>query len=313
MTRAALIRANLCGDSSVFIRLNMPVTILFIARAAIIFIVSCNVVLAFQVVDDRGITVTFAAPPQRIVSVLPSLTESVCALGQCQRLVGVDRYSNWPESVKRLPQVGGGIDPNIEAIVALRPDVVLMAASARGAARLEALGIKVLTLEPQSHADVRRALEVIGELLGVQTASQVWREMDAGVQAAAQSLPQSVKRTRVYFEVNNAPYGAGESSFMGETLNRLGVQNILPANLGAFPKINPEFVVRANPDVIMVSVRDARGLVDRPGWRAIRAVRERRVCAFSAEEDDVLVRPGPRMADAARLMAQCLAAKVKAP
>ncbi len=289
--------------------LNMPVASVFIAQAAIIFIVTGNLAFALQVVDDRGVTVTFSAPPQRIVSVLPSLTENVCALGQCQRLVGVDRYSNWPDSVKKLPQVGGGLDPNIEVIVALRPDVVLMAASSRGAERLEALGLKVVALETKTHADVQRVLEKMGQLLGVQDAQKVWRVIDAGVQAAAQSLPATLRGARVYFEVNPAPYGAGESSFMGETLTRLGAKNILPAKLGPFPKINPEFVVRANPDVIMVGARGEEGMTDRPGWRNIRAVREQRVCVFPLEQSDVLVRPGPRMAEAARVMAQCLADK----
>jgi iron complex transport system substrate-binding protein len=99
---------------------------------------------ALQITDDRGVTVTFAQSPQRIVSVLPSLTEGVCALEQCHRLVGVDRYSNHPASVRSLPVVGGALDPNIEAIVALRPDVVLLAVSARVSERLESLGIKVL-------------------------------------------------------------------------------------------------------------------------------------------------------------------------
>ena len=96
---------------------------------------------------------------------------------------------------------------------------------------------------------------------------------------------------------------------MGETLTRLGAKNILPAKLGPFPKINPEFVVRANPDVIMVGARGEEGMTDRPGWRNIRAVREQRVCVFPLEQSDVLVRPGPRMAEAARVMAQCLADK----
>ena len=117
---------------------------------------------ALQVTDDRGVSVTFAHSPQRIVSILPSLTESVCALEQCQRLVGVDRYSNYPASVRSLPVVGGGLDPNIEAIVALRPDVVLMAVSSRASQRLESLGIKVLALEPKNHADVQRVLKKIG-------------------------------------------------------------------------------------------------------------------------------------------------------
>lgn len=262
--------------------------------------------LALQVVDDRGVVVQFERSPQRIVSVLPSLTETVCALGQCQRLVGVDRYSNFPDSVRNLPQVGGGIDPNIEAIVALKPDVVLMATSARGAERLQSMGIKVLALEPMSHADVRRVLDRVGELLQVNDAQQVWRVIDASVLAAAQSLPPKARGARVYFEVNSGPYAAGEASFIGETLSRLQVRNIVPAALGPFPKLNPEFVVRANPDVIMVGDRNFAGMDARPGWAGMRAMQAKRVCIFSAEQSDTLVRPGPRMAEGARIMARCL-------
>ncbi|MEO5797764.1 MAG: ABC transporter substrate-binding protein, partial [Rhodoferax sp.] len=125
----------------------------------------------------------------------------------------------------------------------------------------------------------------------------------------AQSLPARVKTTRVYFEVNAAPYAAGTSSFIGETLTRLGVQNVVPAALGPFPKLNPEFVVRANPDLIMVGDRNSIGLAQRPGWAGIRAIREQRVCSFKPEQSDVLVRPGPRMAEAARAMAACLLEK----
>lgn len=262
-----------------------------------------------QLTDDRGRTATLAQPPRRIVSLLPSLTESVCALGQCARLVGVDRYSNWPDSIASLPRVGGGLDPSIEAVVALRPDVVLMATSSRGAARLEALGVTVVALEPKTHADVQRVLGTLGQLLAVPDAQQVWRTIDASVSAAAQSLPATVRGTRVYYEVSRGPYGAGSSSFIGETLTRLGVQNIVSAQLGPFPKLNPEYVVRANPDLIMVGARSAAGLAERPGWAGIRAVREQRICEFGVEHTDVLIRPGPRMAEAARLMAQCLTDK----
>ncbi len=263
-------------------------------------------VLALQITDDRGVQVRLSAPPQRIVSLLPSLTETVCELGQCQRLVGVDRYSNYPLSVRALPQLGGGLDPNIEAIVALKPDLVLMSIASRASERLEALGLKVAALETKSHADVRQVLEKVGTLLAVDDAQRVWRGIDAGVSAAAQSLPPRARQLRVYFEVNRGPYAAGESSFIGETLQRLGVQNIVPASLGPFPKLNPEYVVRANPDLIMVSQRNFAGMLQRPGWNNMRAVREQRLCVFPTEQADVLVRPGPRMAEAARLMAQCV-------
>ena len=264
---------------------------------------------AIDVVDDRGVTVHLPQPPKRIVSLLPSITETVCALGGCSRLVGVDRYSNWPASVRALPQLGGGIDPNVEAVVAQKPDLVLLAKSSRVVERLESLGLKVLVLEPKNHADMRRVLDKIGQVLGTGDAQRVWREIDASVSAAAQSLPASVKNTRVYYEVNSGPYAAGEGSFMGETLTRLGAKNIVPAAMGPFPKINPEFVARANPDVIMVGERSAQGLEQRPGWSSMRAVRDGRICRFKAEDSDVLVRPGPRMGEAARLMANCLLSK----
>jgi len=260
------------------------------------------------VTDDRGRTVVLTAAPQRVVSILPSLTETVCALQQCHRLVGIDRYSNWPAAIRSLPRVGGGIDPNVEAIVALRPDVVLAAVSSRGSERLEALGLKVVALEPKTHADTRRVIDTVARVLGLpaEDADRLWRDIDAAVSAAAQSLPPHVRRTKVYFEVNRAPYAAGASSFIGETLARLGAQNIVPAELGPFPKLNPEFVVRANPDVIMVGARNAPGMTERPGWERIRAVRERRVCIFSNDDADTIIRPGPRLGEGARLLADCL-------
>ncbi|GKT01079.1 helical backbone metal receptor [Acidovorax sp. SUPP3434] len=283
-----------------------------LALAAFVWMAGATAAQAFEVTDARGRTVAFAQPPQRIVSLLPSLTESVCELQQCQRLVGVDRYSNWPEAVQRLPQVGGGIDPNIEAIVALQPDVVLLATSSRASDRLEALGLKVVALEPKTHADVRRVLATLGQLLGVpqeQGADRLWRVIDAGVQAATQSLPARARGARVYFEVSRGPYAAGTASFIGETLARLGARNVVPPELGPFPRLNPEFVVRARPDVMMVGNRSMQSMAMYPGWNSLKAVREQRVCLFGPGEADVVVRPGPRMAEAARIMARCLADK----
>ena len=274
-----------------------------------LWLVFCSAANALQVTDDRGVTVTFTQTPQRIVSMLPSLTESVCAMEQCHRLVGVDRYSNHPESLKKLPKLGGGMDPNIEGIVALKPDVVLVAGKSRSSERLEALGVKVVALETKTHADVKRVLSVLGVLLDVpeaQGAQRLWRIIDSSVNAAAQSLPAKAKTARVYFEVSRGPYAAGEASFIGETLTRLGVKNVVPAKLGPFPRLNPEFVVRANPDVIMIGNRSMVNAVAYPGWNSIKAVRDKRVCVFSNEDADVVVRPGPRMAEAARLMAKCL-------
>lgn len=256
--------------------------------------------------DDMGHVTRWAAPPQRIVSLLPSLTESVCELGACARLVGVDRYSNFPASVNALPKLGGLDDTNVEMIVALKPDVVLVAPSSRVTERLLGLGLKVVTLEAKSYGDVQRVLGKVGELLDVPDAPRLWRQIEAGVAAAAQAMPAAAKGTLVYYEVASGPYAAGETSFMGETLAKLGARNIIPASLGPFPKINPEFVVRANPQLIMLGQRDAGGIYQRPGWDRIAAIRDRKVCIFSREQSDMLGRPGPRIAEAAQIMARCL-------
>lgn len=264
-------------------------------------------VRALEIVDDRGVRVALTQPPQRIVSVLPSLTETVCALGQCARLVGVDRYSNHPEPVRRLPKVGGGLDPNVEAIVALRPDLVLLATSSPAAARLESLGLKVVALEPKRHADAQRVMLQLGQLLGAADAAKLWAGIEAEVDAAARSLPPAARGKRIYFEVNSGPYAASAESFIGETLNRLGVANIVPGEMGPFPKINPEFVVRADPDLIMVGDSNFAGMQQRPGWARMQAIVHGRVCVFPPALSDMMVRPGPRMGEAARAMAQCLA------
>jgi iron complex transport system substrate-binding protein len=277
-------------------------------RVAFCWLLLCSAAQAVTVLDDQQQKIQITKPPQRIVSLLPSLTETVCALGACQRLVGVDRYSNWPASLAQVPRVGGGIDPNIESIVALKPDLVLAAGSTRGADRLQALGLTVLRLEPRNHADAQRVLRAVGDALGLPAAEseRVWREIQTGVQAAVQSLTPQAKAQRVYFEVSSAPYGASESSFIGETLTRMGVANILPAAMGPFPQVNPEFVVRAQPDVIMVGDSSRITMAQRPGWASLKAMQGQRICVFKQAESDMLVRAGPRMAEGARLMAECL-------
>ena len=268
---------------------------------------------AYDIIDDSGQATRFDAPPARIVSLLPSLTETVCALGACERLVGVDRYSNWPAAVHRLPQVGGGLDPNIEAVVALKPDVVLVSRSSRAGARLRALGLKVLALEPKTRADLRRVTGRLGALLQVpQAADALLHRIDAGVQAAAQSVPAAVRGQRVYYEIDPAPHAAGRGTFIDELLAALGLVNVIDASLGPYPRINPELVVRSDPDLVMVSQQGGAELARRPGWAQLRALRPGRVCQFDATQRDILVRPGPRMPEAARLMADCAAYRLPA-
>lgn len=278
-------------------------------RVAASFLAACSLFLALPalaVMDDRGVDVVLPRPPQRIVTLLPSLTETVCALGACERLVAVDTYSNWPAPVRALPHVGGLEDAQVESIVALRPDLVLAATSTRAVPRLEALGLKVATLEPRTLADFRRVVGQLEALLGTSQGPALLQRVDADLAAATRSLPAALRGTRVYFEVASTPYAASESSFIGELMARLGVANVVPGTLGPFPKLNPEFVVRADPQVIMMTERETRSLASRPGWSRIPAVRDGRVCNFTSAQADILTRAGPRLAEGVRLMADCI-------
>ncbi|WP_029696160.1 ABC transporter substrate-binding protein [Comamonas badia] len=261
---------------------------------------------AYEITDDAGRTTRFERPPMRIVSLLPSLTETVCALKACDRLVGVDRYSNWPEAVRALPQVGGGLDPGIEAVVALKPDVVLLASSSRASVRLRELGLKVLALEPKTRAAMRRTTVLLGELLQVDGADRLLQEIDAGVRQAAHRVPAAARGERVYYEITPEPRAAGRGTFIDELMQALGLVNAMDADLGLYPRINPELVVRLDPDLIMASEQGGADMARRPGWGRLRALRLGRVCGFNSAERDILVRPGPRMAEAAWLMADCV-------
>lgn len=257
--------------------------------------------------DDRGLTHRFAAPPKRIVSLLPSLTESVWALGGGGRLVGVDRYSNWPAELAHLPRLGGLDDAQIEAIAALRPDVVLASTSARSLDRLEALGLRVLRLKSETHADARRTLGVLAVLLGrPDEGERVWAALQRELDAAARRVPAAMRGRRVYFEIGGAPHAAGASSFIGETLARLGLSNIVPASMGPFPQLNPEFVVRAGPDLVMGAQREQEAMAARPGWASLAAIRNGRSCAFATPQYELLIRPGPRLGEGAAVLADCL-------
>lgn len=262
---------------------------------------------ATPIADDRGVQVLLPVAPQRIVSVLPSLTETVCVLGACDRLVGVDRYSNWPAQVGRLPTVGGGIAPSLEAVLALKPDLVLAAKSTRGLDRIEAMGIPVAALEPTSLADMRSVIDRIAQLVNAPPAraESVWAGLEASLSKFHGRLrsPDGVP-PKVYVEVSDAPYAAGEASFIGELLAVMGAKNIVPSTLGPFPKISPEFVVRAQPDLIVVTTA-GRPLDTRPGWKAIPAIQTGRVCRPNSAQADVVVRPGPRLEEAMDILLAC--------
>ena len=262
------------------------------------------------VVDDGGNTLNLNNPPQRVISLLPSLTESVCALGKCNTLVGTDRYSNWPKSIDSLPKLGAIGDFNIERIVQLKPDLVLLEKASPLIPRLKSLGIPTLGFDIKSMEDEHRALQKLDLVFDTTQGNRVWDQIQAQIVRANKQLPTSPKNISVYFEVNPAPFAAGRSSFIGELLNRLDLMNIIPDSLGPFPKINPEFVVKAKPQVILISETNISQIKKRPGWSTIPAISQNKICTFTPEENDILVRPGPRMGEAALIISECIQKKM---
>jgi iron complex transport system substrate-binding protein len=250
-----------------------------------------------------------ARPVQRIVTLSPSLTEAVCALGHCAQLVGTDRYSTWPGNVLKLPKVGGLEDAQIESIVTLRPDMVLLGPRSRAGERLSALGVPVQSFDARTHADLKRMLMALGQSLGEPArAAALVARIDTEIDAAARRMPAAWRGRSVYVEVGAGSYAASEKSFIGETVARLGLVNVVGGEFGLFPKLNPEMVVRRPPDLIIgprISLADVN---ERPGWAALPAVRQQQMCLLDTERMDLLSRPGPRVGEAAQMLVDCLLA-----
>jgi iron complex transport system substrate-binding protein len=261
-----------------------------------------------------GLLGGMAAPAlaqHRIVTLSPSLTEAVCALGHCAELVGTDRHSSWPGTVSKLPKVGGLQDAQIESIVALRPDMVLLGPRSRAGERLTELGVPVQVFDARTHADLKRMLLALGQSLGEQArAAELVQRIDRELDAAARRVPAALRGRTVYIEVGIGPTAASDKSFIGETIARLGMSNIvIHAGDGPlFPRINPEMVVRRSPDLILGPQTTLSAMTDRPGWGSMQAVRKQQVCQLDADRMDLLSRPGPRLGEAAHMLVDCLLA-----
>jgi iron complex transport system substrate-binding protein len=268
-----------------------------------------QVALAQTVVDDLGREVSLPAPPARVVSMLPSHTESVCALQACELIVGLDRHSDLA-GLDGLPRVGDPYSPDLEAVVALEPDLVLVDEYSGVHASLEALGIAVYAGSPQTVEETYAYLADLGRLLGRQTEASVLVGRLQGELAGLDVLLAGAERPTVFVELDATPYSAGPGSYLDELLTLAGGENIVPASLGAFPQVDPEFVVLQDPDVVVLLDAPfgvtAAQVAQRPGWEGLSAVVDGRVVELSDEEVDALSRPGPRLGEAVRLLVRLL-------
>jgi len=264
------------------------------------------------VTDDGGRPVHLAGPARRVISLIPSATETVVALGATDRIVGRTRYDVAPE-VAALPSVGGGLDPSIEAIVALHPDLVLGWENDKRQEvrqKLAALGVPVFALRTEDTVDVFRNLATIGRLTGRDSAARaiaatVRRDFDA-VRRSVAGRP----RPRVFYVVfNDPPMTAGPHTFVAQLIGLAGGESVFPDVQQLWPTVSMEEIVRRAPDLVIVprgtrSRGEAPGtalaeLRARGGWRDVGAVKAGHVVTV---DENLVNRPGPHLGEAARAL-----------
>jgi iron complex transport system substrate-binding protein len=269
----------------------------------------------FTITDEMDRTVTIEAEPQRIISMLPSHTETLCALDACDKLIGVDDFSNYPPEVDALPKLGGGLTgydggPDVEGIVALEPDLVLVSEYGDLAQLLEQAGLTVYAGSPQSYDDTFLFFEVLGQLTNKEIEATLLTDKVQKEVEAISNLVAGAESVSVYYEIDSTPYSVGPDSFIGVLLNKAGGQTIVTAEQGDFPQLDPEFIISSNPQVIILSDAPSGESIEtlkaRPGWENLQAIQNNKVFALTAEQNDLANRPGPRIAEVVRLFAQML-------
>ena len=267
---------------------------------------------ALVLVDDAGRQVRLPRPARRVISLIPSATEVLVAVGAGDRLVGRTDFDHGP-AVDSLPSVGGGMTPSIEAIVALRPDLVL-GWETRGdqstRRRLDEMGIPVFAVEADDTTDVFRTVGNLGRLTGRTRAAD---SLAAGLRRELAEVAASVAgrpRPAVFFLVwNDPPMTAGPETFISQVLGVAGGRNVFADVAGEWPNVALEEIVRRQPDFLVLPQGEKGGAHDvdqlrgSPGWRELRAMREGRVVTIDAE---MMNRPGPRLGEAARALRDAL-------
>lgn len=256
------------------------------------------------VVDDDGRTLTLPHAARRIVSLVPSATEAIVALGAGDRLVGRTRYDR-DSSVAALPVVGGGLDPNLETIVGLTPElVVTWSSDKRGdiRRRLDAARIPTLNLSLQDTTDAFRAVTLLGDALGIPARADGLLSRLRDSLAATRRLAAVEGRRRVFYVVfNDPPMTIGPATFIAQILDLAGGENVFADAAINWPTVSLEQIVRRDPDLVVLPVgempaRTLERLRTESGWKDLRAVR--RGCVVLVEAD-VVNRPGPNIARAA--------------
>lgn len=293
---------------------RLCLTLALAALAAIQTVQAAPVVLK----DDAGQTVRLAAPAKRIVSLAPHLTENLYAAGAGDKLVGTVDYSDYPEAAKKLPRVGGYSKLNLEAIAALKPDLVVAWESGNAAghlAKLRALGIPVYLSQPNRIDDVARTLEALGRLAGTETVADAaatrYRQRLADLRHHYGAQP----RVRTFYEIWQQPLmTVGGGQIISDVIHLCGGENVFGNLQQLAPKVTVEAVLAANPEVIAASgMGESRPewLDDWKRWDKVTAVARGNLFFVPP---DLIQRHTPRLLDgASRLCTDLETARKRRP
>jgi ABC-type Fe3+-hydroxamate transport system substrate-binding protein len=257
--------------------------------------------------DDFGDTLRPRAAPRRIVSLNPSTTELLFAIGAGARVVGRTTDDQWPVAARAVPDLGPGLRPNVEAVLAARPDLVLLYASddnRDAARRLRVAGVATAAYRVDRIADFRRATIALGALTGDSLAARATVDSVDATIARVRTATAALSRPTVFWPLYDQPLLAtGGGSFLNELIDIAGGRNIYGFLPEPSPRITVEDLLTRDPDVILLSPESRARYVADPRWRALRAVRTDRLLAV---DTTVVYRPGPRLGEAARSIAVLL-------
>jgi iron complex transport system substrate-binding protein len=273
-------------------------------------------VAMLTVTDGLGRVLTLDLAPQRVISLAPSNTEILYAVGAGSLMVGRDDFSNYPEEVVSLPSVGGSMgDYNLEQITSLQPDLVLAAEinTPEQVKALEDIGIQVYYLSnPTDLEGVFQNLLIVGELTGRQSqAAELAASLRARVETVQQKLAGISERPMVFYELDGSepakPWTAGKGTFMDLLIQLAGGENIGASMESSWGQLSLEALLLANPDVILLGDAAYGVTVEqvaaRAGWEVIKAVQNQQIVPFN---DDMASRPGPRLVDGLEILARIL-------
>ncbi|MDH5211733.1 MAG: cobalamin-binding protein [Betaproteobacteria bacterium] len=273
------------------------------AMLGVLVLAACTAQAEVRVTDDYGYPLVLAAPARRVVSLAPHLTELMYAAGAGARLVGASQYSDFPPEAQRLPRVGSEASIDLEALVALGPDLVLAwpnAGSARAVERIAALGLPVFRSEPRELEDIARTLETFGRLAGTEAAASAAAQAFRARTADLARRHATRARVRVFYQVWDRPLVTVSGDHVISKVMRLcGGENVLADLPALAPQVGRESVLRADPEVIIASGANGAHPAWLDAWRAFPALAAVRGGNLYAIRPDLLQRHTPRLLDGA--------------